>query len=152
MTKLLMDDNYVKAFGQLVDDVTSIDFEKLKCMSGNDKDKICMAYNMYLQTGGPQQLDNMIAILDKYTAPLQKTTNWLNSTSSDYFKYCGGNTEQLDKLKQVINKINIITNNVPSSQPSKGLSGGVIAIIVIVIILVIAAIGGGIYYYKTREQ
>jgi len=111
-TPLLLDNNFYKLTNQLVDDVTSINMDKLKCMGKNDRNTICQSYDMSMQSQGTAQLDELSNVLDKYTVPLQKLVSWINNTSTDYARYCGGNTVQIDKLKKIIGKLNIITNNV----------------------------------------
>lgn len=151
-TPLLLDNNFYKLTTQLIDDLTSITLDNLKCMGNNDKNNICKPYEMSMQSTA--QLDDLLLILDKYTVPLQKLTKWLNNVSADYVKYCSGNTAQIDKLKKLINKLNVITNNVetcPTITPtSVGLFTTNSSSCISLCILLIAIIG--IVIYKSKEN
>lgn len=115
-TPLLLDNTFYNLTNQLINDITSINIAKLKCMSQNDKSKACQGYSSSQQS--IQQMNDLITVLDKYTIPLQKLFNWIKTIGTDYATYCGGNTQQIDKLTQLINKINIITGNICPEQPT----------------------------------
>lgn len=116
-TQLLLDNTFYNLTNKLIDDMTSINIAKLKCMGNNDKNKFCNGYKSSQQS--IQQMNDLLIVLNKYTVPLQKLFNWIKTIGSDSITYCDGNTNQTDKVKELINRINVITGNIPPPCPEE---------------------------------
>ena len=165
--KVILSDEFYNNVNNLTNKITAVDFDKIKCLANNDKEKICSNMNDPYAVKRINELEKILDVLNKYMNVVKNISTWVYKNISDLYKYCNGDSNKVDKIKQIIARLSFV---IADTNELQKLIGGTIppaapqpatvqqlhveqsntTLYVIIIALVIALITVSVMFYRKR--
>jgi len=111
MYNLLMSEDFFNQVNGLATLVKKIKLDTIKCMGGNNQQKICQGIDALDSAVNLKNLENMLNVINKYNTMLTEMTQWIFMNIHDLYKYCEKDPQKVIAIKQIITKISYILSD-----------------------------------------
>lgn len=123
MYSLLMSENFHNHVNKLAKIVSGIKLDTLRCLTNNDRNKLCQQYDNFDKQNSLVNLERILSIMNRYNSVLSQIATWVYTTTKDIYKYCGHDDLKIQRVQQIISRLSVLMGD--QAELHKLLSGDI---------------------------